>query len=721
MKNRGFFGVEGAEPREASGACAPVARRVVISRHYGVRPGVLLACALLAAIPASRVIAEDPPPLLPTPTVASLAGELSGSNAKRHVQALTLNHRMRGSRGFSAAMEYLKTQLESFGLKPEVVRLPADGEIFYGTQRSRPAWDAAFAELWELPVGEAPVDLKIASYAATPVALAQDSAAGELTADLVDVGEGTKESDYKDRQVEGRFVLAAAQPGPVAKLAVERFGAKGIVSYAQNQRTAWWREDETLVRWGHLETFPAPASFAFMVSLKQARAWQERLARGETVRLRGKVEAGQHPGSYDLLTTVIPGSDPALRESEFVFSCHLDHPNPGANDNASGCATILEVARALARLIGDQKIPAPRRSIRFVWPPEVEGTIALLNARPAIAGHAGAAIHMDRVGGAPDATKAVFHVTRSPRSLPTFVNDVSEAFGRFANAQTSAHAGGAAVSFPLADPQGGKEALLAEMSDYTMGSDHDVWAEGSFRVPIVYLNDWPDRYIHTNKDVVANIDATKLLRAGFIGAASAVYLADLIPGGIPALHQLMRRHSMERTARMLERAARLRPEEAGNLVRFHLDYERAVFDSVTRFAEIPKEVSEATDDDLKLLEKLARSAIPVAKEKGADAEPDARIVYQRALAPRGPMSGFGYDYFEDHAAKAGIPRPGLLDFKGAWGGGGEYAYEALNLIDGVRTVGAIRNDLSAIYGPVPLDLVAGYLAALETIGILTRR
>ena len=47
------------------------------------------------------------------------------------------------------------------------------------------------------------------------------------------------------------------------------------------------------------------------------------------------------------------------------------------------------------------------------------------------------------------------------------------------------------------DPEGSKRALQAEFVDFTAGSDHQVWAEGSFRVPAIYLNDWPDRYIHT--------------------------------------------------------------------------------------------------------------------------------------------------------------------------------------------------------------------------------
>jgi len=44
--------------------------------------------------------------------------------------------------------------------------------------------------------------------------------------------------------------------------------------------------------------------------------------------------------------------------------------------------------------------------------------------------------------------------------------------------------------------------------------------DSSFGIPMIYLNDWPDRFIHTNLDGAANIDATKLKRAGFIGAAS---------------------------------------------------------------------------------------------------------------------------------------------------------------------------------------------------------
>src|SRR6185369_5270621 len=98
----------------------------------------------------------------------------------------------------------------------------------------------------------------------------------------------------------------------------------------------------------------------------------------------------------------IPGADPALANEEIAYGCHLDHQRPGANDNASGCATILEVARTLQALIASGKLARPARTLRFIWPPEVEGTTTLLNARPDFARRIKAVVHLAMVGGGPN-------------------------------------------------------------------------------------------------------------------------------------------------------------------------------------------------------------------------------------------------------------------------------------------------------------------------------
>lgn len=713
----------------------------------------LAALAALALAPPALAAAPEapaaPPPLLPESAVRAIAGELSGTAAKRTVQALTLHHRMRGSRGFHAAADFVASEARRFGLaEVQVLSFPADGEIFYGTQRSRPAWDADFAELWEQrPAGAAGAKdplaaagakdpaagsdgawedaLRIASWEARPVTLAEDSAAGEVAAPLVDVGRGSAEADYRGKDVRGRLVLAAAQADAVAPLAVERFGAAGIVSYAQNQPTAWSGEDETLVRWGHLPTFPKVPTFAFMVSLKQARAWQRRLAAGEEVHLRASVRAGRHPGRYEVATAVLPGADPALRGEEIVLSCHLDHERPGANDNASGCATTLEIARALAALVRSGRLPPPRRSLRWVWPAEVEGTLAFLNGRPDLAARAKAVVHLDMVGGDPAATGAVFHVTRSPKSLPSFVDDVGEAFARFANAESYAYAATGEAAYPLADPEGGKGALQAEIADFTPGSDHEVWSEGSWRVPAIYMNDWPDRTIHTDADALSNIDATKLLRAAFVGAASAYCLATLDGPAAPALWEEVRRHALERSAKAMERAALLRataPADAARLLAFHLREERRIAASIAAFAPLPEGVRAESAAFLDGLARLAAVIPAPASEPAAPPPtPDNSPVYRRRSSPKGPLTGFGYSYLTDHLERLGLPAPTLLARQGLWGDGALYAYEALNLVDGERSARQVRDDLAAIYGPLPQAEVDEYLADLERIGILERR
>ena len=606
-------------------------------------------------------------PFLTDKEISAFANEISGESAMRNLEGFSRHHRMRGSRGFRAAADQIVAELKRYGFADaHIESLAADGTVFYGTQRSRPAWNAEFAELWELDATGMKVN-RIASWEAAPITLAQDSESADLTSELIDVGAGTADSNYAGKDVKGKIVLSSSQPEQVAPLAVKKLGAAGIVSYAQNQRTAWWGENENLIRWGHLGTFTDYKTFGFMVSLKTGRALQQRLARGESVRLHAVVRAGQEKSSYDLATATIRGSE--LPDEEIIFSCHLDHPRPGANDNASGCATILEVARALSKLIREERLPPPRRTIRFVWPPEIEGTLALLNGRPEIASKIKAAIHLDMVGGGPE-TKAIFHVTRGPASQPSFVHDVAATMGMFVNEQTAQYAMTGTARWPLVAPTGGKDPLRAALVPLTLGSDHQVYGDSSFAIPAIYLNDWPDRYIHTNMDLPAHIDPTKLGRAAFIAAASGYVLSRITSTDVPALGEMLDAFALER------RATAMRRRDA-NAMKFATWYEGEAKTSVHRFLG---------------------ATVPVSTLK-----PGAYIRNHRI---KGPMSAFGYDYFDAHYKGEPIKLSG------------EYRFEALNLVNGQRTAQEIRDVLSAIYEPVPLEDVVQYLDALASIGVI---
>ena len=655
------------------------------------------AAALLFAL-AGPAAAQEAAPLLTPAETQALGAEISGASAKRTVEALSLHHRMRGSEGYRSAAELIRGRLGTYGLKEvELIRLPADGKIFYGTQRSRPAWNASFAELWERKDGRDSV--RIASWADHPITLAQDSVSGRAEAELVDIGAGTTGADFAGRDVRGKLVLTSSQPEAVAKLAVTERGAAGIVSWAQNQRSAWWGEDESLIRWGHLSTWEDP-TFAFMVSPAQARAWQERLRKGEAVRLRAEVKASRSPGAYLIPTAVIPGRE---RDKEILFSCHLDHPSPGANDNASGCSGILEVARSLSRLIAEKKLPQPRRTLRFIWPCEIECTIALLNARPEFGKRTLATIHLDMIGGNTDITKGALKVEGSPPSLPSFVSDVAFAIARWVDGQSLAYADSGTAALPLAEAEGTKNPLRAKIGGFSEGSDHQVWAEGSWRIPVIYLADWPDIYIHTNKDVPANLDATKMKRAIFIAAASAWVLANAGDRTADALTDAIRSEYHIRSVEYSRWKAR---GADADLVRAHeVATQSAVVRSLDRFGlQSPLMPLDGADTPFK--------ASPVSA--GGDA-----TIYRRNPKLKGPMNGFGYSWLDDHLKKAGIEQPALLAREPTWEGP-SFGYEALNLVDGRRSVQQIRDELAATVGPAPLDEVAAYLRVLERLGVIER-
>jgi aminopeptidase YwaD len=623
----------------------------------------------------------------------------------------------------------------------QILEFPADGKIFYGTQRSRPGWDAEVGELWEVRdvkeieevkekkeksvsgerSGEWRVtsgETKIASYAAEPVVLAEDSESADVTAELVDVGEGTKESDYAGKDVKGKIVLVSASPGAVQDLAVGKFGVAGIVSYAQNQKNAWWGEDENLIRWGHLETFSEHKTFAFMVSLKTARGMRERLAHGEKIALHAVVKAGQHAGKYEVVTATIPGADAKLKEEEIAFSCHLDHQRPGANDNASGCVTILEVARTLQKLIAEGKLARPARTIRFIWPPEIEGTLALLNGKPfeaqgkpEFAKRIKAVVHMDMVGGGP-VTKAVFHVTRGPMSLPSFVHDVAWAFAEFVNEESYKFAAAGTAEYPFVAPEGGKEPLRAEYSAYTMGSDHDVYQDSSFGIPAIYMNDWPDRYIHTNFDTAANIDTTKLKRAAFIGAASGYFLAGDLSQHGEDISRAVKKGELLRQFQKLTRDQSLSKLEREDAEAGYCYYEREIEERLNELNKNMKKPGEPAKEERRCF--TGRPAFDAPTEE----RNEKLVSYKRMAEPKGPLSVFGYDYFADHAKAVGAATPRLLSYEGLWGSGEEYAYEVLNLVDTAHSRVRIWEAVSAEYGPVPYELVVEYLKALEKIGLV---
>jgi hypothetical protein len=123
-------------------------------------------------------------------------------------------------------------------------------------------------------------------------------------------------------------------------------------------------------------TIPAEAAAALLNGTGRTPAeWQRgidesmrpasRPLPGVAVRLQAANTGGRRQRSWNV-AGLLPGSDPRLRAETILVTSHYDHLGvqdgvlyPGANDNASGTAAMLEVARLLAGV-------RPPRSVLFV-------------------------------------------------------------------------------------------------------------------------------------------------------------------------------------------------------------------------------------------------------------------------------------------------------------------------------------------------------------------
>ncbi len=112
----------------------------------------------------------------------------------------------------------------------------------------------------------------------------------------------------------------------------------------------------------------------FVLSPREAAPLRNKVAAGEKVHVAFSLEAKSGNDSADTVVATLPGKD---RSKYILFCAHGDSDSggPGANDNASGVAIVLEVARTAAAAVKSGKMARPAWDIRFAaWGGEMSSS-----------------------------------------------------------------------------------------------------------------------------------------------------------------------------------------------------------------------------------------------------------------------------------------------------------------------------------------------------------
>jgi aminopeptidase YwaD len=701
---------------------------------------LLAAGALLAALSSCPARAQRP--FLSEAQWSALRNEASGSAPYENLRALTRFHRVPATPEFDQAADLILKRAQEYGLQDvHAEQFPIDGKIHYGLMLSHMAWTVESARLWQLE----PQHTLLADWSTDPIRLADYSRSADIQASLVDVGAGTAETDYAGKDVRGKIILADGVLTTVQRLGVIEHGAAGVVSDMPNQTTAWSGLDSNIVRWGHLDA-ALPRGFAFMVSPATASGLRAQLKSDRPVVLGAHVNAQVGAGHWTVVTGIIPGTNP--KAGEIVYSCHLDHQRPGANDNGSGCVTILESARVLNRLIAGGVLPRPSRTLRFIWGPEIEGTMAYLARHPDIRASMRADVHMDMVGGDPFKNKSILHVTETPWSLPTFITDVGDTFAEAIRDAANVYAEDgtqeeAAIVEVRNGAPGSRNTFLVDETPYAEGSDHDDYDSSTIAVPSLYLRDWPDIYIHTDHDTLEQIDATKLRRVALLGAAAGYSFAALDGAQSSSLLPYLAVRAQQRLAKGFERAQALvqdlglQPKdasfEARNIIAQMLNREQLALQSFVLFTQTqPKELAaylEALKNQAATLNNWIDGMAAARGVQDFSGIPEWRKAagggrIPRRIAEFGPLTYQNDDVLLDRLGADRVRKIKLLSAESsrmlnAQDKGAIYAYEILNFVDGKKSVADIRDAVAGEFGPLPLDAVLDYLTACEEAKIIS--
>lgn len=366
---------------------------------------------LLAGTLAVAASAAPPHPL--GPAHKSTAPEISAAAIRAHMRFLAddrLEGRGTATRGYDLAAAYVAAQFEAAGLSPGA------GDSYFQQVPLRRGLRVPEGTELTLLRGGAEQRLEAdRDYVASIDFLSETS---EVQAPVVFVGYGVtaKEQGYDDYaglDVKGKIVLrlygapasfphtlrAHHSSSLMKSQNAAAHGAIGALDFKlpkDQARSPWERSVRQSrlpgFKWldeaGRHDTFPG-----LRATFTLSPAGAERLFRGapqglpeiaaaaEAGRVRGFVLPGEarlrtasrhSPAQSPNVVGVLRGSDRRLAAEHIVYSAHLDHLGAleresgdtihnGALDNATGTASLIEIARAFAA-----QRPAPKRSLVFL-------------------------------------------------------------------------------------------------------------------------------------------------------------------------------------------------------------------------------------------------------------------------------------------------------------------------------------------------------------------
>ena len=431
--------------------------------------------------------------------------------------------RLAGNPAFEQSQQLIFDRLSAAGFKPryeEYANTNGGWEFTKGTLRlGDPSGDVVLSRETDR------VALAINSYSTTP---------GGKTFALVDVGAGTSAGAYEGKDVKGAVVLATGSLGQVFTQAVRNRGAAGVIS---SDIAPYTRPAETpdVLQWGSIPVDDTLRAFGFKATPRAATRLRDALAKGP-VSVHVEIESTFHKKPNRTLIVEIPGR--THPEQRIVLAAHVQEP--GANDNASGCGTLLAAALAIQNNIQSGALPAPERTLTFMWVDEIRGSQQWIKDHPDQVKAVVAMLSLDMTGEDTSKTGGTFLIEKQPDPSAVWVrpSDPHSEWG--ASKVDAATLQGSFLNdlhLAVALRRARDTKWVVRTNPYEGGSDHTVFMNA--KVPSLLNWHFTDRYYHTNLDTIDKVSAVEMQHVAITVATTALFLASADQSDVAPMKKLM--------------------------------------------------------------------------------------------------------------------------------------------------------------------------------------
>ncbi|REG91586.1 M28 family peptidase [Algoriphagus antarcticus] len=425
--------------------------------------------------------------------------------------------RIAGNTGFNNTVYRIAEKLEAAGYVLE--EKATDSERFTyrieTREMNRPTWEPVSASLKivgnedNLLSSETNRNMMYQFSSSTPA----EGVSGELI--YIENKEALTSQD-----VSGKILFSDLVGYRTLQSAVSEKGALGVLTY---DMPAYLQPEKniTSIQFRGLRYDADKPAWAIALSFAAKEKLKAELAKGK-VEVLVKAETKLYESEELTVVANVKGSELPLES--LVFSAHIQEP--GANDNATGVGTQLEMASMTSDLIKKGKLDL-KRTLTFLWGDEIISTSRYIEEKDRREAEINWGISLDMVGENTDVTGGTFLIEKMP--------DPSAIWTR--GEDKHSEWGGSAMTVDQMKPhylndfiltnfeaQGKYAEWVVKTNPFEGGSDHTPFLQAD--IPGLLLWHFTDQFYHTDNDRLDKVSQKTMQNVGTAALVSAFTLLN---------------------------------------------------------------------------------------------------------------------------------------------------------------------------------------------------